>query len=151
MDNLDRRKSIGPKIVNPEKAILSAEPFLDARRSPASKGRNEIDAGQYGYHAKAVWLPSRALLIRREVLNAIGGFDECYANGDIADADLCLKARFRDFKCVYAGTVTVRDNGAGTEPGDPETEPGFARFTEKWNAYSDLLSTRSQLDRVFNL
>jgi GT2 family glycosyltransferase/glycosyltransferase involved in cell wall biosynthesis len=50
------------------------------------------------------------LLVRREVLDATGGFDEAYFFG-FEDLDLCLRARDVGFTTIVAGAATVLHEG----------------------------------------
>jgi GT2 family glycosyltransferase len=139
----------GPRVVSPRGTVLCAEPYFDARGLPTSKAFGEPDEGQCRYVAEAAWLQARALLIRREVLNAAGYFDEQYATADLAQVDLCLKARSRDFKCMYVGTVSIVDHGSDGIWSRTVTDLGFARLREKWKDYPDLFVSGSRLDLIF--
>ena len=126
---------LGPKILNNEGAILSADPYFDADQQPVSRGHGSLDVSQFDYISQAKWLPAEFLLVRREVMNAVGGFDEAYECRQITSADFCLKARLRDFKCLYAGTVTVvcethhYTNGVASS---------LKRYNDKWSDYAHL-------------
>jgi GT2 family glycosyltransferase len=54
------------------------------------------------------------LLVRREVLDRIGGFDERYGLGFYDDNDLCLRARAAGFRLVIALEVFVHHFGGRT-------------------------------------
>jgi glycosyltransferase involved in cell wall biosynthesis len=91
---------IGPKILRKKGLVCSADPYFNDDQRPASKGPGERDENQFDYVSDAPWLPAQFLLVRREVINAVAGFDEGYVSSQIASADFCLKARLRDFKCL---------------------------------------------------
>lgn len=81
------------------------------------------------------------MLIRKDIFNELGGFDEKYKNG-YEDLDLCLKAYYKDYKIKYCGrAVLVHYVGAtkGTT-GKVSTsgefrEENFSYFYKKWEHY----------------
>lgn len=98
---------IGPRVVTAEKTIFSADPYFDENKHPAPGGNYESDDGRYQYVCEVTWLPSTFLIVKREVIKAINGFDETYEGSRLEDVDFCLKARTRNFKCIYAGKTRV--------------------------------------------
>jgi hypothetical protein len=80
-------------------------------------------------------LCEKLVVVRREVVKASGGFDEGYERDCTSMVDFCLRARQRDFKCVYLGRV-------GFTLSDPErsrsTEADLRRLHQKWASYPDL-------------
>jgi len=60
------------------------------------------------------WVLGAAMLVRRELFEAIGGFDEgFFLYGE--DADLCLRIRRAGFEIAHAPEVTVRHVGGTSE------------------------------------
>lgn len=84
------------------------------------------------------WLTSTALMVRREVLAAVGGFDEAFDVSWWADADFSMRARQRDFGCIVVGGVRV--SGVETAP-IPPTAGDRHRFAGKWKPYPGLFTT----------
>ena len=126
---------IGPKILSAEGVVCSADPYFNDDQLPVTRSTGEQDESQFNSISDAQWLPAQFLLARREVMNAVGGFDEGYACTRIESADFCLKARQRDFKCLYAGTAAVVCNIPGhTESASASLEP----YHEKWSSYAHL-------------
>jgi hypothetical protein len=77
------------------------------------------------------------MLMRREVWKAVGGLDPGYEHARSAILDLCLRARQRDFKCVYLGSVQltgIAPDGARNEEADRK------RLQQKWGGYPHLLA-----------
>lgn len=126
---------IGPKILSSKGEVCSAEPYFNDEQLPVSRGSGERGDTQPDAVTDAQWLPAECLLIRREVMNAVGGFDAGYASGQFETADFCLKARLRDFKCLYAGAAAVVCNMPGPGTVAPES---LERFHEKWSDYAHL-------------
>jgi len=77
------------------------------------------------------------LLIRREVLDQVGGLDESYGLGFFDDDDLCVRAREAGFQLLLALNVFVHHFGGRTFAGlgidcRRQLEENFARFRAKW-------------------
>ena len=126
---------VGPKLVNAAGQITSADPDFDSDQLPISKGAGEQDTQQFDYTCEAKWLPANLLLVRREVVKAVGGFDEAYECRVIASADFCLKARVRDFNVFYSGS-----SSAVSEPHSHSKDAATSinRYHDKWFDYANL-------------
>ncbi len=77
------------------------------------------------------------LLVRRAVLDQIGGFDERYGLGFFDDDDLCVRAREAGFRLLVALDVFVHHFGSRTFAGlgidcNQQLQDNFQRFQEKW-------------------
>lgn len=126
---------IGPKILNGQGDVCSADPYFNEDQLPVSRDRGGREENHFNYISDAQWLPVQFLLVRREVMKAVRGFDEDYECSQIESVDFCLKARLRNFKCLYAGVVTVVCNNHR----HPENFPAsLKRYHEKWSDYAHL-------------
>lgn len=77
------------------------------------RGSGERDRGQYDRLEETLWPDGCAALYRKEMLAAIGGFDEdLFAYAD--DAELGLRARIAGWRCVYAPAAVVRHHRGAT-------------------------------------
>jgi GT2 family glycosyltransferase/tetratricopeptide (TPR) repeat protein len=79
------------------------------------------------------------LLLRREVLQAVGALDEGYGVGFFEDDDLCVRAREAGFGLLAAQDVYVHHFGSRTFAGlgidpRPQLQANLERFTAKWGA-----------------
>ena len=76
------------------------------RRIPATVGLDQLDQGQYDQARETDYVYGTAMLIRREVLAAVGELDERFFAYH-EDADFCLRARQAGYRCLYdpAGIV----------------------------------------------
>ncbi len=77
------------------------------------------------------------LLVRRAVLEQIGGFDERYGLGFFDDDDLCVRARAAGFRLLVALDVFVHHFGSRTFAGlgidcRQQLHDNFQRSREKW-------------------
>jgi hypothetical protein len=68
---------------------------------------------------------------------AVGGLDEGYETVAVAIADLCLKARQRQFRCIDNATVSVLGQSSGNATHDPAD---LVRLRAKWSSFPDLLA-----------
>jgi GT2 family glycosyltransferase len=79
------------------------------------------------------------LLIRRSVVDKIGGFDEAFTSGMFTDDDYCLRARAAGFKCRIARDSFVHHEAGATyqEVGldyGKAMQEGWQVFSAKWGA-----------------
>ncbi|MCP5111372.1 MAG: hypothetical protein GY953_11115 [bacterium] len=133
---------VGPKTVDEEGRLLSADPYFDSEMMPATAGRLESDEGRFDYVSPAPWLPAAMLLIRRYVFRSIGSFDPTLT-GSLQDSDFCLRARSRGLKCLYAGNVTVC---ASIE--EAEAAGAKRRFLDRWSRSPELLYPERKIRNV---
>jgi GT2 family glycosyltransferase len=72
-----------------------------------------LDLGQYDREEEVLWPDGCAAMYRKEMLDAIGGFDEdFFAYGD--DAELGLRARIAGWRAVYTPCAVVRHHRGST-------------------------------------
>src|SRR5207247_10473606 len=77
------------------------------------------------------------LLVRRAVLDQIGGFDERYGLGFFDDDDLCVRARVAGFRLLVALDVFVHHFGSRTFAGlgidcRQQLQDNFQHFPRQW-------------------
>ncbi|MEH6515139.1 MAG: glycosyltransferase [Halioglobus sp.] len=123
---------VAPRIDSGSGVVLCADPSFTTEKRPAQTGEGLQDEGQYNYCKNASWLTGNLMLVRREVLNAVGGFDDNYEHDMMAIVDFCLKARQRDFKCEYLGSISFSRQKAESEL---NIEVDLCRLHEKWIDY----------------
>lgn len=71
------------------------------------------------------------MMIRKDVFNRVGGFDERYING-WEDVDLCLKVRELGYRIVYTDRVIVRHVHMGTKGRTNNDEYNKSVYKSKW-------------------
>jgi GT2 family glycosyltransferase/cytochrome c-type biogenesis protein CcmH/NrfG len=78
------------------------------------------------------------MLIKREVIDKIGGFDERFSPGNFEDDDFCLRAKLAGFKIAIAEDVFIHHFGSksftaeGVEKFKEILERNRKLFIEKW-------------------
>lgn len=76
------------------------------------------------------------LLVRREVLAATGGFDECWVPASLQEIDLGIQARRRAFRCVEMPPAGLSFRGSITADRKAEDLPALE---SKWRSFASLL------------
>ncbi len=142
VDFMDKNKDIGiigPKQVDENGNIsmsvrafpklhvqISRRTFL--RELPVLKDLVEYDEMKHLDYSKIQevdWLQSSCIMIRRELWDDIGGFNENYFLF-MADVELCLESWKKDMKVVYYPEVEVNADGIRCSRG------GVASFFKNW-------------------
>ncbi len=126
---------ISPKILDPQGRIFCADPYFNHKQMPVPRGLGQLDEGQFDYESEVAWLPSTMLLVRREVVTAVAGFDDDYPASQMEDVDFCLKARRRDFKCLYSGLASAVHYNYQR---NYNFALNFQYFSAKWQGHPEL-------------
>lgn len=124
-----------PRLETEDGFIVCANAGFSADGRPVKTGEGEWNEGQHDEIGRAGWLTEKFVLIRREVAQAVGGFDEDYEHECTAMVDFCLKARQRRFECVYLGSVGFAQ---GTPDRELDMDADLGRLRGKWSKFSDL-------------
>jgi GT2 family glycosyltransferase len=97
---------------------------------------DQVDTGYFGSlvcNREVSAVTGACMLVRRNVFDEIGGFDEAIAVG-YGDVDLCLRAGQRGYRtlfCAHAVLLHHESYTRGRTPEDPHPEDS-ARFLAKW-------------------
>ena len=83
------------------------------------------------------------MVIRRAVIDRIGGFDEAFGLGNFEDDDLCLRTLIAGYRCLIANDTYVHHFGSRTFAGEQidygrSMEAAWAVFKEKWGLDMEL-------------
>ncbi len=95
-------------------------------------------AAQAGKIESALWVVGFCVLIKREVIERIGGLDEGFGRGNYEDTDYCLRAFLAGYSSVVAKDSFVHHFGsrsfqAGGVDYDRELDEKFQIFRRKWD------------------
>lgn len=74
-------------------------------------GAGELDRGQYDSPRRIAICSGFTMLVRREVVERLGGFDEAFKEFAWEDVDFCLRARKEGFEILYAPSAVVEHVG----------------------------------------
>ncbi|HJP03286.1 MAG TPA: glycosyltransferase [Planctomycetota bacterium] len=122
-----------PRIMTADGAVTCGAPGFDSERWPVMA---TDPAHAESRERRAPWLHERLLLVRREVLAAVGGLDDGFEGQRGAAIDLCLRARQRGFRCGYIGDLAF----IGPAPHEgPLSAADRERLHSKWAAAPALL------------
>lgn len=101
------------------------------------------------------------LLIRKEVIEVIGGLDENYLSGNFEDDDLCLRSYIAGYKNIIAHDVFIHHYGSMTFKGNAidyqaTMKRNLRYFADKWkniveingNGYRICLTREQQLQKL---
>lgn len=89
-------------------------------------------------------------LVKREVLEKIGGLDEIFSPGNFEDDDFCLRAQLAGFKTVIAKDVFIHHYGSKSFKADGEQkyaerlDINKKKFIEKWGATPEEIWTQNK-------
>lgn len=133
----ERRSDLAaPAIRTTSGTPVCAQPGFSSEGEPVDAAAGDRAPEEPGRDRAAAWLCEKMVMMRREVLNAVGGFDPDFEGDRHAMVDLCLKARERDFACDRIGTVVFRSSDDAVAA--PVWEADTARLREKWASYPPL-------------
>jgi GT2 family glycosyltransferase/glycosyltransferase involved in cell wall biosynthesis len=126
---------------------------------PVSYGGNLIKMRQFAqdYSKKNLGriqdilrLAGFCLLIKRHVLDIIGGLDESYGIGNYEDDDLCLRSRIAGFRNIIAHDVFIHHYGSMTFKGNAIDYMATMKSNQKYfaNKWKDIVEVSDDSYRV---
>jgi GT2 family glycosyltransferase len=135
---------VGPKIVyddDPKRIWYGGGGFHPLVWIPKHEHIRRIDGSFPERGGETRWVSGCAMLVRREVLDAVGLLDPSYTIY-CEDVDFCLRARRAGWKCLYEPSALVRhkvsfSSGGGMTPFKIENRIAstvrlFRRFKPLW-------------------
>jgi GT2 family glycosyltransferase len=148
--------AVGSKLIYPDGSLQEAGGIYwnDAQGTNYGRKDPNPDRPEYNFVREVDKCSAASLLVRKEILNATGGFDNLFAPAYKEDADLCFQVRSRGYKVLYQPkSVVVHYEGltCGTE-----TTSGIKKyqvlnrpkFVQKWR---DILNAQHMENRRTNV
>lgn len=133
--------AVGGKLVSPEVRLLEAGGivFRDGFTDNFGRGSDPSDP-RVSFPRDVDYCSAAALLVRRELLDQLGGLDERYTPAYYEDTDLCFALRSLGARVVFEPRAVVvheegRSNGVDPDEGVKRYQVhNRALFVEKWAA-----------------
>ncbi len=129
---------VGCKLLNADGTIQEAGGIIFRNGWGYCFGRGEDAAApECNYLREVDVVTGAAFLVRRELFEMVGGFDERYAPAFYEEFDLAFEARRTGFKVLYQPRSTVTHFGSasyGAHMRDRQSMRNHAKFSLKWAA-----------------
>lgn len=146
VDLMEKDKSVGmtgSKFIYPDGRLQEAGGIIWKDASAWNFGNKQSpDLPEFNYLKEVDYISGACILIRAELWQQIGGFDERYAPAYCEDSDLAFEVRQRGYKVVYqplSEIVHYEGYSHGTDEGGGTATKSYQKlnnekFYEKWRA-----------------
>ena len=130
---------VGAKLVYADGTLQEAGSIIWSDGMGWNYGRNDNpDSPAYDYPREVDYCSAAAALVRAELLDKTGGFDERFVPAYFEDTDLCFEARAHGYRVVYQPRARVLHLEGKSHGTDEATgikryqEINKRKFAEKW-------------------
>ncbi len=127
---------VGPKLLYPNRTIQHAGlEIVGGVPDHVFRNAPEDDA-QASVSRDLDMVTGACLMIRRDLFETVGGFDEGYVNG-VEDVDLCLRVRDRGFRVRYVPESVLEHHEGTSEGRYNHVQQNLQRFGERFQGRFD--------------
>jgi O-antigen biosynthesis protein len=125
--------AVGARLLFPNGGVQSVGGVFDALCQPVHRalGWANVHAPEIATPQEIAWSTGAALAVRRDVWQAVGGFDSVYGRGYFEDVELCLRVRELGFKVWYEPRCTLI-HAPGSTGGNPRFVDNARTFRDRW-------------------
>jgi glycosyltransferase involved in cell wall biosynthesis len=155
IEQYPRCGAVGAKLVRPDGTLQEAGSIIWQDGSASGYGRDSNpQEPEYCYLREVDYCSAACLLVRAELFQKLGGFDELYLPAYYEDSDLCLGIQQLGFKIVFQPQVTILHHEFGSrsfERAEVLCQANRPKFAKKWAAilqeqhpYGEVLQARDR-------
>ncbi|MEE2754363.1 MAG: glycosyltransferase [Candidatus Latescibacterota bacterium] len=131
MEEDDEIGIVGPKLLYLDRTIQHAGlEIINGVPDHAFRNADENDP-QANVSRDLDMVTGACLMIRRELLETLDGFDEGYLNG-VEDVDLCLRLRDRGFRVRYVAESVLLHHEGTSDGRYSHVRPNLEKFAERF-------------------
>lgn len=134
MENDENIGIAGPKFIYPDGVLLEAGCIVWKDGESWQYGAfDSPDKPEYNYIRQVDSISGACIIIKKELFDDIGGFDERYAPAYYEDTDLAFEARKRGYKIVYQpASVVIHYENITYKKYRPDSSNNKEKFKQKW-------------------
>lgn len=140
MESDDKIGIAGSKLIYPDGRLQEAGGIIWNDASGWNFGRGEDPGGcEYNYVKEVDYISGASIMVRKDLWDTVGGFDERYAPAYYEDTDLAFEARKHGYKVMYQPLSEVIHfegitNGTDLNSGQKQYQTeNKEKFLNKWH------------------
>jgi GT2 family glycosyltransferase len=138
--------AVGSMLLDPDRRLQEAGGIIWQDGNGCNYGKGSpAELGKFQFAREVDYCSGSSLLVRKDLFDRVGGFDQRYAPAYYEDVDLCFSIRALGFRIIYQPQSSVVHFEGVTGGTDPRS--GYKRYQEI-NRLKFLDKWRDELDRA---